>query len=61
MRIVAGKYRSRRIIAPNNLPVRPTTDMAKEALFNILNNSYYFEDLRVLDLFAGFWMYQIFG
>ena len=53
MRIVAGKFRSRRITAPNNLPVRPTTDMAKEALFNILNNSYYFEDLKVLDLFAG--------
>lgn len=53
MRIVAGKFRSRRIIAPNNLPVRPTTDMAKEALFNILNNSYYFEDISVLDLFAG--------
>ena len=53
MRIVAGKFRSRRINAPNNLPVRPTTDMAKEALFNILNNSYYFEDLSVLDLFAG--------
>ena len=53
MRIVAGKFRSRRIIAPNNLPVRPTTDMAKEALFNILNNTYYFEDIAVLDLFAG--------
>ena len=53
MRIVAGKFRSRRITAPNNLPVRPTTDMAKEALFNILNNSYYFDDLKVLDLFAG--------
>ena len=53
MRIVAGKFRSRRITAPNNLPVRPTTDMAKEALFNILNNSYYFDDLTVLDLFAG--------
>jgi len=53
MRIVAGKFRSRRINAPNNLPVRPTTDMAKEALFNILNNSYHFEDLSVLDLFAG--------
>lgn len=53
MRIVAGKFRSRRITAPNNLPVRPTTDMAKEALFNILNNTYYFEDLKVLDLFAG--------
>ena len=53
MRIVAGKFRSRRITAPNSLPVRPTTDMAKEALFNILNNSYYFDDLKVLDLFAG--------
>lgn len=53
MRIVAGKFRSRRITAPNNLPVRPTTDMAKEALFNILNNSYYFDEVSVLDLFAG--------
>jgi len=53
MRIVAGKFRSRRITAPGNLPVRPTTDMAKEALFNILNNSYYFDDIKVLDLFAG--------
>lgn len=40
-------------MAPKNLPVRPTTDMAKEALFNILNNRYYFEDISVLDLFAG--------
>lgn len=53
MRIVSGKFRGRRIVAPKNLPVRPTTDMAKEALFNILNNSYYFEDSSVLDLFAG--------
>lgn len=53
MRIVSGKYRGRRISAPNNLPVRPTTDMAKEALFNILNNSYYLDDVSVLDLFAG--------
>lgn len=53
MRIVAGKYRGRRISAPNNLPVRPTTDMAKEALFNILNNRFYFDELSVLDLFAG--------
>lgn len=53
MRIISGKYRGRRIMAPRQLPVRPTTDMAKEALFNILNNSYYFEDLSVLDLFAG--------
>ena len=53
MRIVSGKHKGRRITAPGNLPVRPTTDMAKEALFNILNNSYYLEDLSVLDLFAG--------
>lgn len=53
MRIISGKYKSRRITAPKNLPVRPTTDMAKEALFNILNNTYYFQDLNVLDLFAG--------
>lgn len=53
MRIISGKYKGRRINAPKNLPVRPTTDMAKEALFNILNNWYYFEDITVLDLFAG--------
>ena len=40
-------------MAPKTLPVRPTKDMAKEALFNILNNHYYFPDLKVLDLFAG--------
>jgi len=53
MRIISGKHKSRRISAPNKLPVRPTTDMAKEALFNILNNSYYFDEIAVLDLFAG--------
>ena len=53
MRIISGKHKGRRISAPKGLPVRPTTDMAKEALFNILNNTYYFEDLVVLDLFAG--------
>lgn len=53
MRIVSGKYKGKRIEAPRKLPVRPTTDMAKEALFNILNNRYYFEDLKVLDLFSG--------
>lgn len=53
MRIIAGKYKSKRITAPKNLPVRPTTDMAKEAIFNILNNRYYFEEISVLDLFAG--------
>jgi len=53
MRIVSGKLKGRRITAPKNLPVRPTTDMAKEALFNILNNLYYFENLSVIDLFSG--------
>lgn len=53
MRIISGLYKSRKIVAPKNLPVRPTTDMAKEGLFNILNNHYYFDDISVLDLFAG--------
>lgn len=53
MRIVSGKHKGRRISAPKKLPVRPTTDMAKEALFNILNNRFYFDELNVLDLFAG--------
>lgn len=53
MRIISGKHKGKRIMAPRKLPVRPTTDMAKEALFNILNNKYYFEDIAVLDLFAG--------
>jgi 16S rRNA (guanine(966)-N(2))-methyltransferase RsmD len=53
MRIVSGKYKGRRITAPKKLPVRPTTDMAKESLFNILNNQYYFDDISVLDLFSG--------
>ncbi|NNC49461.1 MAG: 16S rRNA (guanine(966)-N(2))-methyltransferase RsmD [Flaviramulus sp.] len=53
MRIISGKYKSRKIVAPKNLPVRPTTDMAKESLFNILNNLYYLDDISVLDLFAG--------
>ena len=53
MRIISGHYKGRKISAPKKLPVRPTTDMAKEALFNILNNRYYFDELSVLDLFAG--------
>lgn len=53
MRIISGQYKGRRISPPKKLPVRPTTDMAKEALFNILNNTYYFDDISVLDLFAG--------
>lgn len=53
MRIISGKYKGRRINPPKNLPVRPTTDMCKEALFNILNNNFNFTELRILDLFAG--------
>lgn len=53
MRIISGQFKGRRITAPKNLPVRPTTDMSKEALFNILNNSFYFDEISVLDLFSG--------
>lgn len=53
MRIISGYFKGKRIQAPKHLPVRPTTDMAKEALFNILNNQYYFNEIAVLDLFAG--------
>ena len=53
MRIISGKHKGKRLTAPSKLPVRPTTDFAKEALFNILNNQFYFEQLNILDLFAG--------
>lgn len=53
MRIIGGKYKGKKIVPPKKFPSRPTTDMAKEALFNILHNRYYFEGLKVLDLFAG--------
>ena len=53
MRIISGKYGRRIIHPPKNLPVRPTTDLAKESLFNILSNKIDFEDKLALDLFAG--------
>jgi 16S rRNA (guanine966-N2)-methyltransferase len=53
LRIISGKYRGRLIRPPRGLPVRPTTDLAKESLFNILNNRIDFEGLIVLDLFSG--------
>ena len=53
MRIISGYHKGRTIRAPKNLPVRPTTDMAKEGLFNILNNLVEFDELNVLDLFCG--------
>jgi 16S rRNA (guanine966-N2)-methyltransferase len=53
MRIISGKYKGRRLVAPKKLPVRPTTDMCKESLFNILNNYFNLHGLKVLDLFSG--------
>lgn len=53
MRIISGKHKGRRLQAPKKLPVRPTTDMAKEALFNVLNNYFNFNGLKILELFAG--------
>lgn len=53
MRIVSGIHKGKRLVAPKKLPVRPTTDFAKEALFNILNNQYHFSALKVIDLFSG--------
>ena len=53
MRIISGKNKGIRLTAPKSLPVRPTTDMAKEALFNILNNIYYFDQISIIDLFSG--------
>ncbi|MBD77734.1 MAG: 16S rRNA (guanine(966)-N(2))-methyltransferase RsmD [Crocinitomicaceae bacterium] len=53
MRIIGGKLKGRRLQAPKNLPVRPTTDFAKEALFNVLNHKIDFENTNLLDLFSG--------
>ncbi|WP_461787728.1 RsmD family RNA methyltransferase [Pedobacter sp.] len=53
MRIVGGRLKGLQFQAPAKLPVRPTTDMAKEALFNILLNTYDFEECSILDLFTG--------
>lgn len=53
MRIVSGMHKGKRITAPKKLPVRPTTDFAKEALFNILNNRFHFTGLTIIDLFSG--------
>jgi 16S rRNA (guanine(966)-N(2))-methyltransferase RsmD len=53
MRIIAGELRGRRLKPPTSLPIRPTTDLAKESLFNILRNKIEFEQSEVLDIFAG--------
>jgi 16S rRNA (guanine(966)-N(2))-methyltransferase RsmD len=53
MRIIGGRLKGKVINPPAGYRARPTTDFAKEGLFNILNNEYEFEDLKVLDLFGG--------
>lgn len=53
MRIIGGRYKGRRLQPPPGFRARPTTDFAREGLFNILNNLVDFESITVLDLFAG--------
>lgn len=53
MRIISGKLRARRFSVPKNFPSRPTTDYAKEGLFNILDNQIDLYDLNILDLCVG--------
>jgi 16S rRNA (guanine966-N2)-methyltransferase len=53
MRIISGKYKGKVIKVPANLDLRPTTDFAKEGLFNMLENSVFIADISVLDLFSG--------
>lgn len=53
MRIIGGSLKGLRLNPPKNLPVRPTTDLAKEALFNILLNQIEFDGIKMLDLFSG--------
>ena len=53
MRIIRGKYGRRRFDVPTNITARPTTDFARENIFNVLENIYDFDGLTALDLFAG--------
>ena len=53
MRIISGKYRGKKFLLPKTLNLHPTTDFAKEGLFNILNNNFDISKIKVLDLFAG--------
>lgn len=53
MRIISGTHKGRRFQVGASFKARPTTDFAKETLFNVLQNMYDFEGLEVLDLFAG--------
>ena len=53
MRIITGKLKGRRITIPEGLDVRPTTDRAKESIFNLIEARYYLDNTMILDLFAG--------
>jgi 16S rRNA (guanine(966)-N(2))-methyltransferase RsmD len=54
LRIIGGKFKGRRFNPPaDKWPTRPTTDFAKEALFNMLQNQLDFEQVKMLDLFGG--------
>ncbi|MCF8361871.1 MAG: 16S rRNA (guanine(966)-N(2))-methyltransferase RsmD [Prolixibacteraceae bacterium] len=53
MRIIGGTYKGRIFSPGKTFKARPTTDLAKESLFNILTNRIDFEEIKVLDLFAG--------
>ena len=53
MRIISGEFKGRIIHTPAGLTLRPTTDIAKEALFNVLGNRYDFDEFSVLDIFSG--------
>lgn len=54
MRIIGGEHGGRKFNPPNKMPyTRPTTDIAKEGLFNVLQNNLDFEEIRTLDLFGG--------
>jgi len=53
LKIISGSKKSYIISAPKNLPVRPTSGLVKESLFNILNNYFNFNNIKVLDLYAG--------
>ena len=53
MRIIGGAFKARQFHPPSGIPTRPTTDFAKEGLFNVLNNAFNFDNIKVLDLFGG--------
>ena len=53
MRIISGEFKGRLINVPKSNLIRPTTDRVRETLFNLLNNKLSFEDIKVLDIYAG--------